>query len=388
MARIKEFVSLLPDQAWFSDLLENAGLGHAELKHKLEGRGEGGMGTGEIELVDDELHLLVKAQKYVDQQAGAIYIYEQQSISGSQFGIWAMADVQDFVEGQIVRHEDTLKERAARLTEYRCCIGLEGAPVLLTYPSHGKINDFISRITRGEAIATYRQGEKLHRLWKVEHHTDLNEIKNLFLEIPKVYVGDGHHRLAAARNLHSIENQRIMALYVSTNDIKIAAFTRLVNLKPNFDAKAFIEQLKKIFVISSVPSNKKYVPDRIHRFGMCLNDDWYQLDLKHDLQEMMQLADVNILQQYVLAPLLEIHSPESDPRLICDPLEAIDKTLERSAAPNGRILFTVFRLSVFKLIEQADAGMTFPPKSSFIEPKVPYALILNAASMMKRNHKK
>ncbi|WP_025146498.1 DUF1015 family protein [Pedobacter jeongneungensis] len=387
MANISAFRALCPEQSWFTGLLRRAGEGNRELKYALEGRGDAGMGTGRIDRVEEELLLLVKNNKYLNQENEAIFIYEQESVLGRQRGVWALADVQDFIDGVIIPHEKTLADRENRLAEYRSCLGLEGSPVLLTYRNHQGISDFISKIIQGNDFTEYLQEGRIHRLWKVSSPQDLEEITMLFERAGNIYVGDGHHRLAAAGRLQRQSRQWIMALFVGTADLNISSFTRLISLDKAFDEGAFLTSISKLFFISAVPSNKRYLPDRLHRFGMCLKGQWYQLDLKSDLYAFSQMADVHILQEHVLCPMLGISSPQTDPSLVSDPLADLAETMEKITERTDFVLFTLFPMSICKLLEHSDKGQCFPPKSSYIEPKVPYGLLLNAQEIMNRNPK-
>jgi uncharacterized protein (DUF1015 family) len=79
----------------------------------------------------------------------------------------------------------------------------------------------------------------------------------------------------------------------------------------------------------------------------------------------------------VLAPVLGIEDPKTDSNLKCaggeKAMEEIEAILKNHS---DAIVFTLCPLSVEQLIAVADAGEILPPKSTWIVPKIPYALLL------------
>lgn len=88
--------------------------------------------------------------------------------------------------------------------------------------------------------------------------------------------------------------------------------------------------------------------------------------------------DVSILQNDVLAPILNI----ADPRVSndIDFIGGIKGTEELENRVNdGRavVAFSMYPTSMDQLFEVADAGMLMPPKSTWFEPKLRSGLLVN-----------
>jgi uncharacterized protein (DUF1015 family) len=285
--------------------------------------------------------------------------------------------VQDFISGKIIRHEETLRDREERLANYRRCVDLEGSPVLLTYRPEEQINRMIARVTAGVPFLRVNSGETHHRMWRVSAPSEIKKLTGLFTKVQKVYIGDGHHRLAAAAKMENAAGEYVMALYAATDQIRISSFNRLVSLKDSAGTENLLAELKKLFSVSLVAGNKPYHPDRSRRFGMKLGALWYCLELKEELDKFPRLPDVSILQDRVLEPLLGITDPKNNASLVSYPDDAFGTLLQFADSISDPVIFTIYPMEVDQLLWVSDMGQILPPKSSFIRPKVPYGLLLN-----------
>ncbi|WP_421944005.1 DUF1015 family protein [Pedobacter sp.] len=383
MATIAALNALKPQVEWFDSLMTKSSPKLSALKYILEGRGENGIGTGDIKLVESELVKLVMDNKYLKEPSETMYVYEQQSALGKQYGLWTMTSAEDFLKGKILGHEQTRLDREIRISDYRASVGLEGSPVLLTYQQNTLIDAFLLKIINSRQPICYREDLKSHKFWQISNQQELDEIIDLFSKINNVYIGDGHHRLTSASKMQAESPQWVMSLYVSTSQLNISTFTRLVLPDREFNVDILIGCLGRIFYISPVPSNIPYVPDRQHRFGLLIDGTWFQLDLKPECYELSKMPDVSFLQKAVLDPLLGIKDPKTDHRLHSLPLNKLEQTIIDANQHKNAVLFTVYPISVHKLIEQAEMEICLPPKSSFIEPKVPYGLLLSLGPILK-----
>ena len=88
--------------------------------------------------------------------------------------------------------------------------------------------------------------------------------------------------------------------------------------------------------------------------------------------------DVSILQDTVLAPLLDIRDPKTDSRIkFVGGIRGM-KELERLADEKPeRIAFVLYPTSMKELLAVADAGLLMPPKSTWFEPKLRSGLFIH-----------
>jgi uncharacterized protein (DUF1015 family) len=320
---------------------------------------------------------LLKDNVYLREEEPAMYVYENYSDSGIQRGIWALTSVADYTRGSIILHEQTLSEHEDKIRAYRRYIGLEGDPVLLCYYHQPEIDQLMKRVTETQEAESVIHEGIIHRLWKVTAAADIEALQQAFNGLTKVYLADGHHRLAAAAGMQQEEQQWISSLYVATDQLRIREFNRLVLPEAPVPAAELFELIYRFFHVSAIPNNKPYQPDHKHRLGMCLDGQWYQLDLKADQYVLQQETDTVILQEYLLKTFFKINDPRTDPRLhTFSPDNGWEKLLKELKETKSAIAFTLFPMTVAQLIEHADRQKPLPPKSTWIEPKIPYGLLM------------
>jgi uncharacterized protein (DUF1015 family) len=332
-------------------------------------------------------NLIEKDQLWQEPTPG-IYVYEVVHKTYRQTGIWALTSIDDYSQGNIKIHELTFGDSVRRIRNYRERTGLEGSPVLLAYPPDITINRIIAETRANGKKVTLGNQQGLHRLWKIENEQIQHQLIEAFANIPTVYLADGHHRLESAAML--VEDQQhagapafdmITSLYMATDQLRIQEYDRVVIPKQQVDKTDLMRQLCMHFDVRKSPENKPVQPRELHRMGMYLGGNWYQLAAKTHTyinKGAAENIDAAILQEQVLGPIFDIIDPKTDPSLKCaggeKAMEEMDIIIESN--PNA-IAFTLCPLTVDQLIAVADAGEILPPKSTWIDPKVPYGLLLH-----------
>jgi uncharacterized protein (DUF1015 family) len=87
--------------------------------------------------------------------------------------------------------------------------------------------------------------------------------------------------------------------------------------------------------------------------------------------------DATILQEQILAPVFGIEDPVNDKRLKCiGGAGAMSEIVAMIVQHPEAVAFTLPPLSISQLMHVADAGEVLPPKSTWIDPKIPYGLLL------------
>jgi len=329
---------------------------------------------------------LLKDGFYLKEEGPAIYVYENHSSSGVQRGIWALTSVQDSLDGTIILHEQTLPEHEEKIKAYREYIGLEGDPVLLTYYPQQELDHLMESIVSSQQPERIVQQGTAHLLWKITEAPMIAAFQRSFASLEIVYLADGHHRLAAAAHLKSEEQQWISSLYISTDQLRIREFNRLVIPGRIINKDELFELIYRYFHVSAIPHNRAYQPDQQHRLGMCFNGEWYQLDLRSDQPALQQETDAVILQEYVLQPFFGIDDPRTDERLHnFSPDGGWEKLLQELKEQVSSIAFTLFPMTVEQLTGHAGKQKPLPPKSTWIEPKIPYGLLMYCSHQKEHN---
>jgi len=336
--------------------------------------------------IKDTLKTLLESDKLWLEQAPGIYVYEVEHKTYRQTGIWALTSLDDYTQGNIKIHELTFGDSIRRLTNYRRNTGLEGSPVLLAYHPDITINRIIAETIKNNKKITYGNEHGLHHIWKIEDQEKQQRLIDAFARIKTIYLADGHHRLessvllAAEQRANGVtEFDQISSLYMATDQLRIEEYDRVVLPPGKIEKDSFFSQLKQHFDIH--PSNQQVQPRKAHHFGMYFEKNWFELKSKSELynkQNAVSNLDAYILQETVLAPIFGIEDPKTDQRLKCAGGEmAMDEINAILNVYPEAIVFTLCPMSVEQLIEVAEAGEILPPKSTWIVPKIPYALLLH-----------
>lgn len=336
--------------------------------------------------INDTLKTLLEGGQMALDTPG-IFIYEVTTATESQTGIWAMTDLQDYTAGRIRTHELTFADSIRRLKSYRENTGLEGSPVLLTYKPDSGINDIMNSIQLSEKPATYGNAHGIHRLWKISDTGLMDTLVSAFTRIGRVYLADGHHRLESAAQL-AMEQEHtgkpvyslISSLYMATDQLRIKAYHRVVVPEKPWGKYELFKALSQHFYIQDAFANRPVLPQEKHLLGLYFEGAWYHMAAKphtHHGKTPVNQLDASILQNEVFGPLFNITDPKDDPRLKhAGGDKAVEEMEALFEANPYAIAFTVSPLSTEDLVTVSELGEILPPKSTWIDPKVPYGLIL------------
>lgn len=320
---------------------------------------------------------LLKNGTLKKEEIPAIYIYENSSQYGTQRGIWTLTHIHDHTINKIVKHEQTLAEHEDKIKLYREQIGLEGNPILLTYRPSAELNLFIAQTIKVKQPSCYFNNGEQHRLWTISEPLIIEQIQRVFAGLSKIYVADGHHRLAAAVGLRTTHQHLISTLYMSTDQLRIREFNRLVIPAEEIKMEDLFQVIYRNFNVSAIPGNEPYRPEQRHHIGMCFKGKWYQLRLKSEQYQLEKELDVIILQEHILNPFFKITDPRQDQRLKnYDPVKSWEKMILENKENPSSVAFTLFPMAVDELLNAADEQKALPPKSTWIEPKIPYGLLI------------
>jgi uncharacterized protein (DUF1015 family) len=161
---------------------------------------------------------------FIQDENECFYIYRQSGEKQDYIGIIAGASVEDYEQGKIKIHEQTLTEREEMFKRYLDICGFNAEPVLLTYKDVDSINQFIKTFTKQRPEYEFTTTDLLkHEVWVVSEEKDIAFLKNEFEKVPHVYIADGHHRSASsyllakerkANNSNHSGNEDIQLLFI------------------------------------------------------------------------------------------------------------------------------------------------------------------------------
>ncbi|MDX9751888.1 MAG: DUF1015 domain-containing protein [Flavobacteriales bacterium] len=310
------------------------------------------------------------------------HLYEQRARGIASFGLIAGVSVADYHAGRIKAHEQTLAAREDLFAEYLDTIGINAEPVLLATPG----DDWAALIapvatTRPEYDYTTTDRVR-HRLWPIDDPALHKALLAAFARIPALYIADGHHRMASSARLAARRGARdehpaawCLACIVPRSQLHILNFDRTVAGLNGMDEAAFLRALGRTGRLR--PTNGPEAAPGV--VAVRTAGGWHALELPPPPPTYgpAQRLDPARLGELVLAPLLHVHNPRTDPAVDFVPGTHGTDELERRVA-NGlaAAAFHLHPVGFDELMAVADAGATMPPKSTWIEPKLRSGLVV------------
>lgn len=319
------------------------------------------------------------------------YIYKQDMNGRSQVGIAGCAAIDDYKNNVIKKHEKTLAKKEQDRINHVNITNANTGPIFLTYKHNNDISHIVSDFMSENAPVYHFVHENVEQtVWVVSDKAVTDRLMSLFDNVKAFYIADGHHRCASAVKVGEMRRAEnpdyngeeefnfFLAIAFPDNELEIMDYNRVVKDLNGLTKEEFLEKVSKSFEIIE----KKYTfkPVKKHTFGMYLDEKWYCLKAKpRIIKEDNPVArlDVSILQENLLAPVLNILDPKNDDRI--DFIGGIRgmAELEKRAGSDMRLAFAMFPTTVDDLISIADAGEIMPPKSTWFEPKLLSGLFIH-----------
>lgn len=312
---------------------------------------------------------------FVQDSQPSYYIYKQQHKEFEFNGIIAAISTEDYFNGVIKIHEQTLSEREKKLKEYLKYCKINAEPVLFFYPDNEKLNNTIESIQSASPYLEVSVNEVKHFLWKTDAY--LNEtIKAYFDEIAYVFIADGHHRSAASsllsKELSTNPNaQYFLAAFFPENNLKIFSFHRLINEVTVPDD--FLEKISSHFYLEKIDANKYTLAK--HIIGMYWNGNRYLLKYKHNNDESL---DTDILYKYILKDIFKLEDVRNNSSIHYFSEYTCSKNEAEQMVNKGeyQMAFFTHPVTTQDIKNIALQNQIMPPKSTYILPKLLNAFVI------------
>jgi uncharacterized protein (DUF1015 family) len=322
------------------------------------------------------------------------YIYRQLKDNFSYTGIIAGASVDDYLNGVIKIHEQTLTKREEMFKNYLDVCGFNAEPVLLAYVDNSTVDQVIAKYTKNRAEYEFATTDHVtHLLWIVEDSKDIRAIEKAFEKIPAVYIADGHHRSASSALLAKEKRKQkkkytgsesfnsCMAFFISESQLNIYDFNRVVKDLNGMTSVSFLKKLAEKFDITEKGS-KPVKPSKLHQFSMYLDKKWYLLNAKKgsfNPKDPVGNLDAQILTENILSPILGIHDLKTDSRIeFVGGLRGMEGLQSKVDDEKRKVAFGLYPVKVDQLKLIADTHNIMPPKTTWIEPKLRSGLVIQS----------
>ena len=325
---------------------------------------------------------------FVQDEKPSFYVYKIVNRHGQEFsGIIAATSAEDYENDIIKKHEDTIAKREETFKSYLQTVGFNAEPVLLTYPDNAVIAHIIADTQNAlhaefEFTMTYRD---THYLWKIEKKETIATIQKEFEKMGTIYIADGHHRSASSYLLFKDEKEKntnhkgcesynfFMSYLIPESDLVIHEFNRLIKDLNGLTKEEFLIKLDTFYRIEN-RGLMSYKPSKPHHFSMYLDGEFYSLYLRktsYEFKTSLDKLDAQLLYKTILQPILGIDDLRDDSRISYVNGQH-DMITIKSSVDSGKfkVGFGMCPSNVEQMKQIADDGLTMPPKSTYILPKL------------------
>lgn len=335
---------------------------------------------------------MIASGDFVQDMQECLYIYQLTMDDHTQTGIVGCASIDEYLNGTIKKHENTRADKELDRIRHVDALSAQTGPIFLAYRANEKLRAILKKETAKYPLYDFISEDGIgHAVWQIHNQNTIEQIQQIFAEIPSLYIADGHHRAASAvkvglkrREEHpghdgSEEFNYFLSVAFADDELRIFDYNRVVKDLNHLSKKEFLAALEEIFEVT--PNGEEPVrPAEKGCFGMYLGWQWYHLKLRDKFasDDPVRGLDVSILQNLVLKPLLGIEDPKTDERIrFIGGIRGLDYLSECADRQIDGVAFSMYPTSMEELLAVADAGRLMPPKSTWFEPKLRSGLFIH-----------
>ncbi|RBP70159.1 uncharacterized protein (DUF1015 family) [Alkalibaculum bacchi] len=339
----------------------------------------------------DNLDDMIQENILVEDSQKSLYIYRLTMSGRKQTGLVCCCDIDDYLNGDIKKHELTREEKELdRINHVDYCNAHTG-PIFMIYKKQGMINEIISSWIETNPVEYefVSDDEIKHEIWVIDNTPTINTLKNIFSEIPALYIADGHHRAASAvkvglkrrKENPDYTGQEEFNFFLSVlfphDQIHIMDYNRVVKDLNGLSSSEFLEKISEDFYVEL--RNAPIKPSQKGTIGMYLEEKWYELKIKENKcsTDIVKNLDVSLLQDFILQPVLGIKDVRTDNRIdFVGGIRGLEE-LEKRCKEDMTIAFSMYPTSAEELMNISDEQKLMPPKSTWFEPKLRSGLFVH-----------
>lgn len=322
------------------------------------------------------------------------YVYAQTMEGRTQYGFVLCANIDDYAEGRIKKHELTRKDKEDdRMTHVR----IQNAniePVFFAYRDDAELGEIMARTVARAPLNSFTDENGFgHKFWVIDDDALIARITGIFSDrVDALYVADGHHRTAAAARVgaekraqnpnHTGEEEYnyFMAVCFPQSQLRIMDYNRVLRDLGGMSPGQLLERLAEDFTVR-LEGEGEYAPRELHEFSMYLDGKWYSLKAKpgrYDDSDPIGVLDVTVLSKLVLDKLFGITDLRTDKRIdFVGGIRGLGELARRVDSGEMAVAFALWPVSMEQLMDIADSGAIMPPKTTWFEPKLRSGLAIH-----------
>jgi uncharacterized protein (DUF1015 family) len=314
----------------------------------------------------------------------SFYIYRMVMAGQTQTGVAFVGSVRAYEQNLIRRHELTRPDKENDRVRNIDTLNAQTGPVLLAYRANDTLRELLAVATNAAPLFSVSgPNEVVHTVWHAAPPTaatldaELNALGAL-------YIADGHHRSAAAARVAAqrggspdASHAFFLCVAFPHDELRILDYNRVVRDLNGLSPKSLLERVRKSFTVA--PLDRARSPTLPATFAMYFDGRWHELTIRAELvprADPVASLDVSLLQDHLLAPLLNIGDPRTDSRIdFVGGVRGLAELERRVDAGRAAVAFALHPTRMEQLMAVADAGKLMPPKSTWFEPKLADGLL-------------
>ena len=321
------------------------------------------------------------------------YIYAQTMNGRTQYGFVVVANVDDYMQGRIKKHELTRRDKEEDRMKHVRINNANVEPVFFAFPDNAELEAIIKNVTSNEPEYDFVANDGFgHHFWVINDDETIKRITELFAQIPSLYIADGHHRSAAAALVghekalanpnHTGEEEYnyFLAVAFPASHLNIIDYNRVVKDLNGLSDEEFLNAISQNFIIEE-KGTEIYRPEKLHNFSLYLSGKWYSLSAKegtYNDSDPIGVLDVTISSDLILRDILNIHDLRSDKRIdFVGGIRGLGELKKRVDSGEMAMALALYPVSMEQLINIADTGNIMPPKTTWFEPKLRSGLVIH-----------
>lgn len=322
------------------------------------------------------------------------YIYAQTMDGRTQYGIVLAANVNDYVNGVIKKHELTRRDKEDDRMRHVKVNNANIEPVFLAFPDNAALQQIIDKVSTGAPEYDFTSDDGFgHHFWVVSDPADEAVITAEFAAMPHLYIADGHHRSAAAARVglekaaadasHTGDEEYnfFMAVAFPASHLRIIDYNRVVRDLNGLTSAEFLKALEKDFIIED-KGTEIYRPVALHNFSLYLDGRWYSLiarEGRYNDADPIGVLDVTISSDLILRDILGITDLRTDRRIdFVGGIRGLGELKARVDSGEMAVALALYPVSMKQLMDIADSGNIMPPKTTWFEPKLRSGLVIHS----------
>lgn len=318
------------------------------------------------------------------------YLYAQTMNGKTQYGIVLCAHVDDYMNGNIKKHELTRRDKEDDRMKHVRITNANIEPVFLAFRHNDVLAELIKKYAAQEPVYHFKAPVDgfIHQFWVIDNKEDQNAITEEFSRMDSLYIADGHHRSAAAARVGAEKGEKegrgehdyYMAVCFPAEQLTILDYNRVVKDLNGLSEEDFLKALEKNFTVAC-KGEENYRPQKMHEFSLYVGGKWYSLEAKpgtFNENDPIGVLDVDISSRLILDEILNIKDLRSDKRIdFVGGLRGLGELKRRVDSGEMKMALALYPVSMQQIMDIADSGNIMPPKATWFEPKLRSGLVIH-----------